>query len=50
MWGAFANKPVDDDHCENVPKPSFADAAGPQNFSIVHTSRALSFHEEDLLF
>src|SRR5262245_24540957 len=39
MWGAFANKPVDDDHCENVPKPTFADAAGPQNFSIVHAIR-----------
>ena len=39
MWGAFANKPVDDDHCEDVPKPSFADAAGPQNFSIVHAIR-----------
>ena len=39
MWGAFANQPVDDDHCEDVPKPSFADAAGPQNFSIVHAIR-----------
>jgi hypothetical protein len=39
MWGAFSNKPVDDDHCENVPKPSFADAVGPQNFSIVHALR-----------
>jgi NHL repeat-containing protein len=39
MWGAFANKPVDDDHCEDVPKPIFADAAGPQNFSIVHAIR-----------
>ena len=39
MWGAFANKPVDDDHCEDVPKPSFADPAGPQNFSIVHAIR-----------
>ena len=39
MWGAFANKPVDDDHCEDVPKPSFADAAGPQNFSIVNAIR-----------
>jgi len=39
MWGAFANQPVDDDHCENVPKPSFADTAGPQNFSIVHAIR-----------
>ena len=39
MWGAFANKPVDDDHCENVPQPSFSDDAGPQNFSIVHAIR-----------
>jgi hypothetical protein len=39
MWGAFANKPVDDDHCEDVPKPNFADAAGPQNFSLVHAIR-----------
>ena len=38
-WGAFANKPVDDDHCEDVPKPNFADAAGPQNFSTVHAIR-----------
>jgi hypothetical protein len=39
VWGAFSNKPVDDDHCENVPKATFADAAGPQNFSIVHAIR-----------
>ena len=39
MWGAFANVPVDDDHCEDVPKPNFVDAAGPQNFSIVHAIR-----------
>jgi hypothetical protein len=39
LWGAFGNKPVDDDHCEDVPKPSFADAGGPQNFSIVHAIR-----------
>ena len=42
MWGAFANKPVDDDHCEDVPKPNFADAEGPQNFSIVHAIRVAS--------
>ena len=24
MWGAFGNKPVDDDSCENVPKPDLA--------------------------
>jgi hypothetical protein len=39
MWGAFANKPVDDDHCENVPKPDFNNTEGPQNFSIVHAIR-----------
>jgi len=42
MWGAFANKPVDDDHCGNVPNPDFADANGPQNFSIVHAIRVAS--------
>ena len=23
MWGAFGNKPVDDDHCDIVPKTDF---------------------------
>jgi len=35
MWAPSPTKPVDDDHCENVPQPSFSDDAGPQNFSIV---------------
>ena len=39
MWGAFANKPVDDDHCEVVAPKSFPDGPGPQNFSIVHAIR-----------
>jgi hypothetical protein len=39
MWGAFANKPVDDDHCEVVTPQSFPDGPGPQNFSIVHAIR-----------
>jgi hypothetical protein len=39
MWGAFANRPVDDDHCEDVPKPNFAEPDGPKNFSIVHAVR-----------
>ena len=39
MWGAFANKPVDDDHCEVVTPKSFPDGPGPQNFSIVHAIR-----------
>jgi DNA-binding beta-propeller fold protein YncE len=39
MWGAFANKPADDDHCEVVAPKSFPDGPGPQNFSIVHAIR-----------
>ena len=39
MWGAFGNKPVDDDHCEVVTPPSFPAGPGPQNFSIVHALR-----------
>jgi DNA-binding beta-propeller fold protein YncE len=37
--GAFANKPVDDDHCQIVSPKSFPDGPGPQNFSIVHAIR-----------
>jgi DNA-binding beta-propeller fold protein YncE len=39
MWGAFGNKPVDDDHCEVVTPKTFAAGPGPQNFSIVHALR-----------
>ena len=39
MWGAFANQPMDDDHCEVVTPKSFPDGPGPQNFSIVHALR-----------
>ena len=39
MWGAFSNKPVDDDHCQVVAIKSFPDAEGPQNFSTVHAIR-----------
>ena len=39
MWGAFGNKPMDDDHCEIVSPKSFPDAQGPANFSIVHAIR-----------
>src|SRR6266487_375723 len=38
MWGAFANKPVDDDHCQVVTPTSFSDP-GPQQLSIVHAIR-----------
>jgi len=38
MWGAFANKPADDDHCEVVTPSSFSDP-GPQQLSIVHAIR-----------
>jgi hypothetical protein len=39
MWGAFGNKPVDDDHCDVVAPKSFPDGPGPQNFSTVHAIR-----------
>jgi len=40
MWGAFGNKPVDDDHCEEVrPAKTFTDGKGPANFDIVHAIR-----------
>jgi DNA-binding beta-propeller fold protein YncE len=39
MWGAFGNKPVDDDHCEVVTPKTFADGPGPDQFSIVHAIR-----------
>src|ERR1700731_2394244 len=38
MWGAFGNKPVDDDHCMIVTPANFSDP-GPQQFSIVHAIR-----------
>jgi hypothetical protein len=39
MWGAFGNKPMDDDHCEIVSPKSFPDAQGPANLSVVHSIR-----------
>ena len=38
MWGAFGNKPVDDDNCQVVTPKSFSDP-GPPQFSIVHAIR-----------
>jgi DNA-binding beta-propeller fold protein YncE len=38
MWGAFGNKPMDDDHCEVVTPKSFSDP-GPPQFSILHALR-----------
>ncbi|MDE3159563.1 MAG: hypothetical protein KGM92_12410 [Acidobacteriota bacterium] len=38
MWGAFGNKPVDDDNCQIVRTESFSDP-GPQQLSIVHSIR-----------
>jgi DNA-binding beta-propeller fold protein YncE len=38
MWGAFGNRPIDDDHCEVVTTTSFSDP-GPGQFSIVHAIR-----------
>jgi hypothetical protein len=39
LWGAFGNKPVDDDHCEIVTPKTFADGPGPDQFSVVHAIR-----------
>jgi hypothetical protein len=39
MWGAFGNKPVDNDHCEVVTPKEFPAGDGPPNFSIVHAIR-----------
>ena len=38
MWGAFGNKPADDDHCQIVTPKSFSDP-GPEQLSIVHSIR-----------
>jgi DNA-binding beta-propeller fold protein YncE len=39
MWGAFGNKPVDDDSCEIVTPKAFPAGPGPQSFNIVHALR-----------
>jgi hypothetical protein len=38
MWGAFGNKPEDDDHCDILRKTDFS-SPGPQQFSVVHSVR-----------
>jgi len=38
MWGAFGNKPEDDDHCEIIRKTDFT-PPGPPQFSVVHSLR-----------
>jgi hypothetical protein len=38
MWGAFGNKPEDDDHCDILRKTDF-NPPGPPQFSIVHSLR-----------
>jgi hypothetical protein len=38
VWGAYGNKPEDDDHCDVVRKTDFS-SPGPQQFSIVHSVR-----------
>ena len=39
MWGAFANAPRDDDHCEVVTPSTFPPGRGSEQFSIVHAIR-----------
>jgi DNA-binding beta-propeller fold protein YncE len=38
MWGAFGDRPGDEDHCDVVTPKAIADP-GPRNFSIVHALR-----------
>jgi hypothetical protein len=38
MWGAFGNKPEDDDHCEILRKTDF-NPPGPPQLSVVHSLR-----------
>jgi DNA-binding beta-propeller fold protein YncE len=38
MWGAFGNKPVDDEHCDVV-RMTYDNSQGPSNLSIVHSIR-----------
>ena len=38
MWGAFGDRPMDDDHCDVV-TPKTVEDPGPRNFSIVHALR-----------
>ena len=38
-WGAFGNKPVDDDACQVVTPKTFPDGPGPPSFNIVHAIR-----------
>ena len=38
MWGAFGERPVDDDHCDVV-TPKTVDDPGPRSFSTVHALR-----------
>jgi DNA-binding beta-propeller fold protein YncE len=39
MWGAFANKPTDDDSCAVRSRKEFPDGPGPDQFNIVHALR-----------
>jgi NHL repeat len=39
MWGAFGNRPVDDDQCEVETSSSFAAGSGPPSFNIPHAIR-----------
>jgi DNA-binding beta-propeller fold protein YncE len=39
MWGAFGNKPVDNDQCPPPSLKSVPDGPGPDQFSIVHAIR-----------
>lgn len=39
MWGAFSNKPTDDDSCAVRSRKEFPDGPGPDQFNVVHALR-----------
>jgi DNA-binding beta-propeller fold protein YncE len=39
MWGAFGNRPTDEDHCMVMTPKTFPAGPGPQQFNIVHALR-----------
>ena len=42
MWGAFANKPTDDDSCAVRRREDFSDGDGPDQFNVAHAIRVSS--------
>ena len=39
MWGAFGNKPIDEDNCEIIAPKTFEAGQGPDRFNVAHGIR-----------